>query len=173
MKNHDPVPLDDIDRRIITLLQPDGRRAFTQVADELGVSEGLVRYRYRRLVDSGIMQVVGIADPLKIGFKLMVMVSVRVRAGRQENVTAALSLLPEASYVAAVASRGVDVLVELVCRDSEHFRQVLHEKVHPIDGVLETDTAIILEISKMAYGWGVPEIADGEPTGESTTDPEG
>ena len=162
MRSSHSIPLDEVDRQIIALLQSDGRRAFTQVAEELGVSEGLVRYRFRRLVESGIMQVVGIADPLKIGFDLMVMVGVRVAADRHEDVVEELARLPEASYVASIAGRGVNVLVELVCRDSEHFRQVLHERIHRIEGVLETESSIILEIEKMAYGWGVPPVAGGE-----------
>src|SRR5690606_34522958 len=105
------VTLDAIDRRVVAALQAEGRRAFRAIADELGISESVVRYRVQRLEKAGILQVVGIADPLKIGFDLMAMVGVNVRPGAVHDVCAGLKALPETSYVAAIAGR-YDVLVE-------------------------------------------------------------
>jgi Lrp/AsnC family transcriptional regulator, regulator for asnA, asnC and gidA len=59
--------LDDIDRQVVAALQAEGRRAFVSMAEEFGISESVVRYRVQRLEKAGILQVVGIADPLKIG----------------------------------------------------------------------------------------------------------
>ena len=73
--------LDHIDRRVIASLQSDGRRSFASIAGELDIGESVVRYRVQRLENAGILQIVGIADPLKIGFDLMAMVGVRVRPG--------------------------------------------------------------------------------------------
>lgn len=151
-----PATLDEIDRRVIAALQAEGRRPFRSIADEIGISESVVRYRVQRLEDAGILQVVGIADPLRIGFDLMAMVGVRVRPGAIAGVCSALSELPETSYVAAVAGR-YDVLVELVCRDTAHFQQLLTERLHAVEGVTSTESFLILEIHKMAYGWGVGE----------------
>lgn len=135
-------------------LQAEGRRPFSSIAEELGISESVVRYRVQRLEEAGILQVVGIADPLRIGFDLMAMVGVHVRPGAVREVCARLQELPETSYVAAVAGR-YDVLVEVVCRDTGHFQELLTDQVHGIDGVLGTESFLILEIHKMAYGWGV------------------
>jgi len=148
------VTLDAIDRRVVAALQAEGRRAFRAIADELGISESVVRYRVQRLEKAGILQVVGIADPLKIGFDLMAMVGVNVRPGAVHDVCAGLKALPETSYVAAIAGR-YDVLVEVVCRDTAHFQQLLTDEIHAIDGIAATESFLILEIHKMAYGWGV------------------
>ncbi len=162
--------LDQIDRRVVAALQAEGRRPFSSIAEELGISESVVRYRVQRLEDAGILQVVGIADPLRIGFDLMAMVGVKVRPGAVAQVCEQLEQLPETSYVAAVAGR-YDVLVEVVCRDTGHFQQLLTEQVHDIDGVVSTESFLILEIHKMAYGWGVgdhgvplAEVAEPEAT---------
>ena len=55
--------VSELDKRIIEHLQADGRRPFTQIAHELGVSEAAVRARTNRLVDRGIIQIVGVTDP--------------------------------------------------------------------------------------------------------------
>jgi len=66
-----------LDKRIIEHLQQDGRRPFTQIAAELGVSEAAVRARTNRLVDRGILQIVGVTDPLKLGFQQQAMIGIR------------------------------------------------------------------------------------------------
>lgn len=148
------VTLDAIDRQIVAALQAEGRRTFRSIAGDLAISESVVRYRTQRLERAGILQVVGIADPLKLGFDLMAMVGVNVRSGALLEVCAALKELPETSYVAAVAGQ-YDVFVEVVCRDTAHFQRLLNDRIHHIDGIVSTNSSLILEIHKMAYGWGV------------------
>ena len=69
--------VSDLDKRVIEHLQADGRRPFTQIAAELGVSEAAVRARTNRLIERGILQIVGVTDPLKLGFHQMAMIGVR------------------------------------------------------------------------------------------------
>lgn len=159
-----PVRLDDVDRRVIAALQADGRKPYSRIASDLGVSESVVRYRAQRLERAGILQVVGIADPLKIGFDLMSMIGVKVRPGMLDAVCEQITALPETSYVAAIAG-AYDVLVEVVCRDTQHFSELLKNRLHEIEGVVDTESFLILEIHKMAYGWGVGEVA-AVPVGE-------
>lgn len=163
---HAPAALDAIDRRVVAALQAEGRRSFRSIAEELSISESVVRYRVQRLEKAGILQVVGIADPLKIGFDLMAMIGIRVAPGTVTAVCEALEQVPETSYVAAVAGQ-YDVIVEVVCRDTAHFHELLTEELHGIDGIMSTESFLILEIHKMAYGWGVGDfgvpLADDPP----------
>jgi Lrp/AsnC family transcriptional regulator for asnA, asnC and gidA len=149
--------LDDIDRRIIAALQAEGRRPYSRIAADLGVSESVVRYRAGRLEQAGILQVVGIADPLRIGFDHMALIGVRVRPGTIREVCAAMTAFPETSYVANTAG-SFDAVVEVICRDTAHFTELLQERMHRVDGVVSTESFFVLEIHKMAYGWGVPEV---------------
>jgi Lrp/AsnC family transcriptional regulator for asnA, asnC and gidA len=153
---YEPETLDEHDKQIIGALQADGRRPWARIAGDTGLSESAVRYRVQRLEKAGILQVVGIADPLRIGFDLMALVGVKVRPGELGEVCEALSEFPEASYVAATAG-SFDVIVELICRDTAHFTEVLTERLHRIDGVTSTESFLVLQIHKMAYGWGVGE----------------
>ena len=63
MRPEGKVALDDIDKRIIEQLQQDGRRPYTQIAPAVGLSEAAVRQRVQRLIDAGVMQIVGVTDP--------------------------------------------------------------------------------------------------------------
>jgi Lrp/AsnC family transcriptional regulator, regulator for asnA, asnC and gidA len=166
------VRLDDTDRRVIAALQADGRRPYSRIGEALGVSESVVRYRVSRLEQAGILQVVGIADPLKIGFDLMAMIGVKVAPGHLQEVCASITAFPETSYVAAVAG-AFDVMVEVVCRDTAHFTELLTERLHNVEGVADTESFLILEIHKMAYGWGVGEVdvVAGEANGHDKEKP--
>jgi Lrp/AsnC family transcriptional regulator for asnA, asnC and gidA len=150
--------LDDIDRRLIAELQADGRKPYSRIASELDVSESVVRYRAQRLEDEGVLQVVGIADPLRIGFDRMALVGLRVEPGTARRVCETVTELPETSYVVMIAG-SFDVLVELICRDTQHFTELLTERLQTIDGIVATEAFFVLEVHKMAYGWGVPEVA--------------
>jgi Lrp/AsnC family transcriptional regulator, regulator for asnA, asnC and gidA len=150
--------LNDIDRRLIAELQADGRKPYSRIASELDISESVVRYRAQRLEDDGVLQVVGIADPLRIGFDRMALVGLKVEPGSARRVCEVASELPETSYVVMIAG-SFDVLVEVIRRDTDHFTELLTERLQAIDGIVAAESFFVLEVHKMAYGWGVPEVA--------------
>ena len=152
-----PFEMDDIDRRIIAALQVDGRRSFQRLADELGVPASSVRYRTKRLEDAGILQIVGIANPLAIGFDRLAMIGIRTAAGKARAVCSALAELPETSYVILTTGQ-FDVMAEVICRDIEHFTEVVNDRMQAIDGVVSTESFFVLEAHKLAYGWGVGNV---------------
>jgi Lrp/AsnC family transcriptional regulator for asnA, asnC and gidA len=155
--------VDDLDRRLVAALQPDGRRAFADIAADLGVSEGTIRQRYKRLVAGGILQVVGVADPFKIGYGTMTMIGVKVSldGGRSiDEVGAEIARFPEVSY--AVMSTGAyDLLVEVIAENNEELTRFLTERLHRVRGVTATDAFMLLRVYKMNYGgWRMVQLAD-------------
>ena len=145
--------VSELDKRIIEHLQQDGRRPFTQIAAELGVSEAAVRARTNRLVDRGILQVVGVTDPLKLGFQQMAMIGIRCEADRLMSVAAAVAEFPEVDYVVITAGT-YDILIETVCEDNEGLLRFLAERLRTIDGVRDTETFVYLRMVKQSYQWG-------------------
>jgi Lrp/AsnC family transcriptional regulator, regulator for asnA, asnC and gidA len=142
-----------LDKRIIEHLQQDGRRPFTQIAAELGVSEAAVRARTNRLVERGILQVVGVTDPLKLGFHLQAMIGIRCEADRILAVADAVAAYPEVDYV-VIAAGSYDLLIEVVCEDNESLLRFLTERLRTIDGVRDTETFVYLRMVKQTYQWG-------------------
>lgn len=139
-------------------MQSEGRRPYSRIARDVGVSESVVRYRVQRLEQAGMLQVVGIADPLRIGFDRMALIGISVRPGTVDAVAEALTAFPETSYVAAIAG-SFDLIAEVVCRDTAHFSELLTGRLQHVDGVVSTQSFLILQIHKMAYGWGAGEVA--------------
>jgi len=144
--------LSDLDKRIIEHPQEDGRRPFTQIAADLGVSEAAVRARTNRLVDRGILQVVGVTDPLKLGFQ-QALIGVRFDPGKLLAVAEALAALKEVDYVVVTAGR-FDILIETVAEDNEGLLRFLNDRLQRIEGVRDTETFTYLRLVKQTYQFG-------------------
>ncbi len=144
--------LSPLDHAIIDSLQQDGRRPFTQIAAELGVSEAAIRARTNRLIDRGVLQIVGVADPLKLGYDQMAMIGVRCEADRMLEAADAIAAFDEVIYVVATAGAW-DLMVEVVCLDNEDLLRFLTERLRRIPGVLSTESFVYLRIVKQSFHW--------------------
>jgi Lrp/AsnC family transcriptional regulator, regulator for asnA, asnC and gidA len=144
--------LDDVSKRIVELLQEDGRQPFVTIAREVGLSEAAVRQRVQKLIDGDVMQIVAVTDPLQVGFTRQAMVGVRV-PGDVREVAEALCAMPEVSYVVTTAG-SFDLLVEVVCEDDEHLLDVVMHQIRGLPGVGTTETFVYLKLNKQQYRWG-------------------
>jgi len=142
--------VDELDRRIIEELQANGRESFRRIARRLGVSEATVRARYARLTSEGILQVVGVTNPLGLGFD-QALVGLRTSSA-PERVADEISRWPEADYVVVTAGR-FDVVVEVVAADRRELLD-LTNRMRALDGVVSTETFLYLEMWKQLYDWG-------------------
>jgi Lrp/AsnC family transcriptional regulator for asnA, asnC and gidA len=147
------VEISELDKRIIEHLQQDGRRPFTQIATALGVSEATVRARTNRLVERDILQIVGVTDPLKLGFQQQAMIGVRCEASELLEAADVINAFPEVDYLVVTAG-SYDLLVEVVCEDNEALLAFLTEKLRRVPGVRETETFVYLRMLKQVYSWG-------------------
>ena len=147
------IEISDLDKRIIEHLQQDGRRPFTQIATILGVSETTVRARTNRLIERGILQIVGVTDPLKLGFQQQAMIGVRCEASQLLEAAEIINAFPEVDYLVVTAG-SFDLLVEVVCEDNEALLHFLTDKLRRVAGVRETETFVYLRMLKQVYTWG-------------------
>ena len=146
-----PRSLDIVDRGIIEALQANGREPFRRIAARLGVAEATVRARYGRLVEDDVLQVIGITNPLGLGFDAQALFGVNT-AGAPEPVADEISSWTESSYVVVAAGR-FDVLAELLCFDRRHLLE-LTNRVRAIPDVVSTETFPYLQLAKQVYSWG-------------------
>jgi Lrp/AsnC family transcriptional regulator for asnA, asnC and gidA len=151
---------DELDRSIIEALQANGRESFRAIASRVGVSEATVRARYGRLTTEGILQVVGVTNPLGLGYE-QALIGVKT-SGSPENAADAIARWPEADYVVATAGQ-FDLVVELVAADRRHLLE-LTSRLRSLPDVVSTETFVYLEMWKQLYDWG-----SGMPKEETTT----
>jgi Lrp/AsnC family transcriptional regulator for asnA, asnC and gidA len=150
LRNQLGEALDETDNLIIQAMQKDGRVAFAQIAQELNVSPGMIRMRYNRLVDLGVLKVVAISNPLLMGYTTMAMIGIRTDGERMLEVAEKVSAFDEVIYLIVVSGR-FDIMCEVVCRDHAHLLQFLTEKLYKVDGVRESESFMHLKIQKEVY----------------------
>ena len=139
--------IDEIDQRIIEALQQDGRRPFTKIAADLGISEASVRQRVAHLINTQVMQIVAVTNPIKLGFSLASMVGIRVSGDRLLEVAHEIAAFDEVIYLILCTGR-FDLLAEVVCRDNDHFLEFLTEKLYKVPGVQQAETSMYLRVYK-------------------------
>jgi Lrp/AsnC family transcriptional regulator for asnA, asnC and gidA len=147
-----PAIMDDVAKRIVEELQRDGRRSYAALAKTVGLSEAAVRQRVQRLIDSGVMQVVAVTDPLQVGFSRQAMIGLRVE-GDLIAVADQLAEIDEVDYVVVTAG-SFDILVEVVCEDDDHLLRLLSERIRGLPAVRDTETFVYLKLAKQSYSWG-------------------
>lgn len=152
--------LDAIDLTILRHLQANGRRSFTEIAQQLDVSVGTVRNRVTRLREAGVLRIIGWVDPLRVGYPVLAQVQVAVEPPEAlVETAAAVGAINEVSFV-AMTTGAYDLTLIMRCRDVEHLAHMIQERIHPIAGVVRTQTNIYLKVFK--YGPSQVELpADG------------
>ncbi len=142
-----------LDRRIIEQLTEDGRRPFTQIAGDLGVSEAAVRARTNRLIDRDILQIVALTDPVKLGLEQMATIGVHCDRAAVMPAADAISGFSEVRSVVIVAG-SYDLLVEVACTDSNDLLDFLDQKLGSVPGVRGTETFTYLRVVKPGHQRG-------------------
>lgn len=143
--------LDDTARSIIEMLQRDGRQSYASMAQVVGLSEAAVRQRVQRLIESGVMQIVAVTDPMQVGFARQAMVGIRVE-GDPAALEEQLEGLPEIEYIVITAG-SFDLMVEVVCEDDEHLLALIG-RIRRLPGVSTTETFLYLKLHRQRYDWG-------------------
>lgn len=144
--------LDDLDKRILAHMQSNGRITFVDLASYLGVSEGTIRKRVKRLEERGIMKTMGVTDPLKMGLDTVAFIWLKVDRHHIESVIEQLQELPEVRYL-VVTTGEHDLVAMVVLPSREKLVAVLNKQLAQIEGIVSTETSIVLQIHKQIHDW--------------------
>jgi Lrp/AsnC family transcriptional regulator for asnA, asnC and gidA len=145
--------LDRVDCALIRLLQKDGRMPNNAIAQELGISEFTVRRRLKRLLDSGIIKIVAVANPMNLGFEIAGNLKIRIDLKKADDVLEKLKKLDALIWV-ALTTGGTDIDVDFVVRSLKEFQELVFKKISKIDGVLSTEASLMVDLVKDEHDWG-------------------
>lgn len=144
--------LDDLDRQILAYLQEDGRVSYVTLAAELGVSEGTIRKRVRKLEKNEVFQTVGITDPFRVGLDTVAFIWLEVDRSKIDNVISEMKQIEEVRYL-VVATGSYDLVAMVVLPDRQRLIQLLNDRLPNIAGIISTETSIVLQIHKQIHNW--------------------
>ncbi len=145
------VKMDDLDRRIIAILERNGRSSNARIARDVEVSEGTVRRRLKRLVADRIINVIALPDPRKLGYESEALIGIQVDPDKIDQVATKIAELDQTRWV-AVTTGTYDVFAWATLPNSEELGRFLREKVGTVQGVRRTETFVSLAVKKREYG---------------------
>ncbi|GAA1240203.1 hypothetical protein GCM10009665_33830 [Kitasatospora nipponensis] len=148
-----PPVLDQVDRRLLGLLQLDGRASFAALAERIGLSQPATRARVLRLLEEGAVHVTGLVESHALGVREAAGVGLGV-AGEVRAVAEAATRLPGVNYVATGYGR-FDVVCGLDAPDRSALLTGL-EAVRALPGVTRSETWVHLQIVKESYTYDLP-----------------
>jgi Lrp/AsnC family transcriptional regulator for asnA, asnC and gidA len=150
-----PLALDALDRRIVQALQRDGRQSNAEISRALGAGESSVRRRIERLTEAGVIQIVAVAEPLKVGYTIYALVCLTVEHGKAGGVAARLRELREVTWLAVVAGR-YDVIFAAVFEGPGDLLRFVDKSLGGVAGIVRSETFYILDMVKRAFDWRLP-----------------
>lgn len=140
--------MDELDKKILAKLVEDGKLPYTEIAKELFVSSGTIHVRMKKLEQAGVVTGSSLRlDYHKLGYDITAFLGIYLdKSSLYDEVSEQLKQIPEiveANYTTGLYS----VFVKIVCKDTNHLRLVLHDKIQKISGIQRTETFISLEQS--------------------------
>ncbi|GAA4375991.1 Lrp/AsnC ligand binding domain-containing protein [Hymenobacter koreensis] len=138
--------LDDTDRKILALLLEDAKMPYTEIARKVHVSGGTVHVRMARLEELGIVRGATLKiDYPKLGYGVNAFLGIYLlKSSVYSSVAEQLRDIPEVVSI-HFTTGAYGVFARLVCRDTQHLRDVLHDRIQLIEGIERTETLISLE----------------------------
>lgn len=149
--------LDQLDLNIIRELQQDGRASLTNIANKHGTSEATVRNRLNKLKDEGVIQIVAVADPFKLGLEVAAIIKVDAAIDKIESISNELKNIDEVWYI-ALHTGDATFDIEVYVPSMQDLKNLLTDVIWKIDGIKKTETSIVLSYIKRDYMWKIDSI---------------
>ncbi len=140
--------LDDLDKQILSILMRNAKKPYTEIAKELYVSGGTIHVRMKKLEEAGIVRGYNLdVDHSQLGYDISAFLGIYLdKSSLYDDVAKQLEKIPE--IVEAYYTTGIySIFAKIICRDTNHLRSVLHDKIQKISGIQRTETFISLEAS--------------------------
>ncbi len=153
--------LDDLDRRVVGLLQRDARMRTVRIATALKVPESTARKRLARLVERGIIQFAAVMDPLRLGFRVWAIFEITTDLDRIDEVARRVAAIPETFFV-GMTTGTTDVYATAVFRDNEQLHEFKTQRLARIHGIRTVRTSTIVRVVKRRVTYGLPQLPSGE-----------
>ncbi|MBK9150378.1 MAG: Lrp/AsnC ligand binding domain-containing protein [Saprospiraceae bacterium] len=142
------VELDPTDARLLSILMQDARISYAEIGKKLFISQATVHARIKKLFESGVLRNIRAdIDYHLLGYDICAFLGIYLeKSNLYESVKTELLKIPEvidAHYTTGTYS----IFAKVLCRDTEHLREVLSKKLQNIKGIQRTETFISLEES--------------------------
>jgi Lrp/AsnC family transcriptional regulator for asnA, asnC and gidA len=148
------VKLDHLDLEILSHLEKDGRKPYTEIARATGVSIGTIHNRVQKMIAQKTLTIIGRINPFHAGLNAFALVYIAVKPPQLINdVASQIMQYPEAHFIAIIVG-DYDIHIDLTCRDNAQLYEITHNRIPKIPGVVDIRVVPIMEIRQ----WVQPSL---------------
>lgn len=142
--------IDNTDLKILEILMQDAKRPYTEVAKKVNVSQGTVHVRMNKMEEAGILEKTTLRiNYAKLGYDITAFIGIYLeKSALYDMVLSKLRSIPEITSI-HYTTGNYSMFVKIHCRDTNHLKEVLHDKMQQVEGIERTETMISLEESLM------------------------
>ncbi len=140
--------IDNTDLKILEILMQDAKRPYTEVAKKVNVSQGTVHVRMTKMEEAGILGKTTLRiNYANVGYDITAFIGIYLeKSALYEKVLAKLKDIPEIVNI-HYTTGNYSMFLKIHCRDTNHLKEVLHDKMQQVEGIERTETMISLEES--------------------------
>jgi Lrp/AsnC family transcriptional regulator for asnA, asnC and gidA len=146
---------DDLDYRLLGQLRASPRSAYTSLAVSVGCSKATARRRIERLIDDQVLQVIAVADPIRLGYRIRANIGLGVRPGMIDKAAAALAASPDTHHV-VITTGSFDLLFTTFLKTQEDLSRFVREYLGTVPGMVSHEVMVLMKVTKDNLGadWG-------------------
>jgi Lrp/AsnC family transcriptional regulator for asnA, asnC and gidA len=147
--------LDDLDHRLLRQLRANPRSAYTRLAASAGCSKATARRRIERLIDAQVLQVIAVADPIRLGYTIRANIGLGVRPGMIDQAASALAASPYTHHV-VITTGSFDLLFTTFLKTQDDLSRFVREYLGTVPGVVSHEVMVLMKVAKDNLGadWG-------------------
>jgi Lrp/AsnC family transcriptional regulator for asnA, asnC and gidA len=154
--------LDDLDYRLLGQLRAGPRSAYTSLAASAGCSKATARRRIERLIEDQVLQVIAVADPIRLGYSIRANIGLGVRPGMIDQAASALAASPDTHHV-VITTGSFDLLFTTFLKTQEDLSRFVREYLGTVPGVVSHEVMVLMKVTKdnlgADWGFGAPAPA--------------
>lgn len=147
-----PRNLSSMEKKIISLMQENGRIPFVKVAKQLDVTEGTVRRKFNKLEKEGIIKITALCNPHMIGYDSPAFIGISAEHRSIDSLVKQISKIPEVQFT-AVTTGPYEIMTQVVATSNKHLYELIVD-IAELKGVTGTYTFLILDIHKHSREFG-------------------
>jgi Lrp/AsnC family transcriptional regulator, regulator for asnA, asnC and gidA len=148
----DMSKIDEIDFTILSYLQEDGKKSYTEIAKSLNVSEGTVRTRINRMLKDNVFEFIIHMNPNKIGLNVQVIIGISTKLGFQESIARELNRFSEVRFVGAFSGQH-DLIMQAYFKNNDDLVHFVNKELAKIEGIISADVNIELKQYKDSFSY--------------------
>jgi len=153
---------DALDHQLMRQLRANPRSAYTSLAASTGCSKATARRRIERLISDQVLQVIAVADPVRLGYGIRANIGLGVRPGMIDQAASALAASPDTHHV-VITTGSFDLLFTTFLKTQEDLSRFVREYLGTVPGVMSHEVMVLMKVTKDNLGadWGfsAPSLA--------------